>query len=334
MRRFLLPENGQFYKANLHCHTTVSDGKMTPEEVKERYLGEGYSIVAFTDHCVLIPHPELKDERFLPLNGVEIEVVNCGTEPAQRKKHNHICYVALEEDNVTMPFLSPGCIWGNAKQYVDRIKYDPAHAEFKRRFEPENINEMIRLGREADFFVTYNHPVWSQEYYEDYIHYQGMNAMEILNYGSYHAGFDEYNGRIYDDLLLAGKRIYCIATDDNHSLADTCGGWTMIKADRLEYRMITKAMEDGHFYASTGPEIHALWWEDGVVHVECSEASKIICHIGPFRPYFERAKDTPLTEADFEIRKEDVYFRITVVDEQGRKADTNAYFTDELFEMN
>ena len=35
MRKYLLPENGNFYKANLHCHSTVSDGTLTPEEMKE-----------------------------------------------------------------------------------------------------------------------------------------------------------------------------------------------------------------------------------------------------------------------------------------------------------
>ena len=33
MKKYLLPENGQFYKANLHCHSTVSDGHLTPEEM-------------------------------------------------------------------------------------------------------------------------------------------------------------------------------------------------------------------------------------------------------------------------------------------------------------
>ena len=28
MRKYLLPENGNFYKANLHCHTTVTDGEI------------------------------------------------------------------------------------------------------------------------------------------------------------------------------------------------------------------------------------------------------------------------------------------------------------------
>ena len=38
MKKYLLPENGNFYKANLHCHTTVSDGNWTPEEVKKNYM--------------------------------------------------------------------------------------------------------------------------------------------------------------------------------------------------------------------------------------------------------------------------------------------------------
>ena len=59
VRKYLISENGNFYKANLHCQTTISDGRMTPEEVKNLYMKNGYSIVAFTDHDVFIPHPEL-----------------------------------------------------------------------------------------------------------------------------------------------------------------------------------------------------------------------------------------------------------------------------------
>ena len=332
MKRYLLPKDGTFYKANLHCHTTVSDGQMTPQEVKDHYMAHGYSIVAFTDHCVLIGHPELKEENFLPLNGIEIEVVpKDPEEPVSRRKHNHICYVALEEDNVTMPFYNPKYIWGDAVAYADQIKWDPKHEDHIREFTPECINEMIRIGKDAGFFVTYNHPTWSQEHYNDYMAYNGMHAMEILNYGSAWGGYGDYNPHIYDDMLLGGKRLYAIATDDNHAFGDTCGGWTMIKAEKLDYRTVTRAMEDGSFYASWGPEIKELWFEDGKVHIACSPAARIICHCGPWRPYIRISKDGPLTEAEFEIKEKDQYFRITVMDENGRCADTNAYFTDELF---
>ena len=34
------PGEGKFYKANLHCHTVISDGKLTKEQIKEEYQKE------------------------------------------------------------------------------------------------------------------------------------------------------------------------------------------------------------------------------------------------------------------------------------------------------
>ena len=52
--KYLIGNKGNFYKANLHTHTTVSDGRFTPEEIKNLYLEKGYSVVAFTDHNVIV----------------------------------------------------------------------------------------------------------------------------------------------------------------------------------------------------------------------------------------------------------------------------------------
>ena len=38
MRKYLLPEEGHFYKANLHCHSNISDGSLTPEQIKETVI--------------------------------------------------------------------------------------------------------------------------------------------------------------------------------------------------------------------------------------------------------------------------------------------------------
>ena len=59
MKHWILPEEGGAFKANLHCHSTVSDGRLTVGEIKAYYMQHGYSVVAFTDHDVLVPHPEL-----------------------------------------------------------------------------------------------------------------------------------------------------------------------------------------------------------------------------------------------------------------------------------
>ncbi len=67
---FISKDKKQF-KANLHCHSTASDGKLTPEELKYAYKKEGYSILAITDHCYPHPHNELTDSDFLLLTGYE-----------------------------------------------------------------------------------------------------------------------------------------------------------------------------------------------------------------------------------------------------------------------
>ena len=62
MKRFIDGTKKQF-KANLHCHTNLSDGKWTPEQVKEEYKKRGYSVIAITDHEHLVSHNDLTDNR-------------------------------------------------------------------------------------------------------------------------------------------------------------------------------------------------------------------------------------------------------------------------------
>ena len=100
MRKYLLPETGNFYKANLHCHTTNSDGSFTPEEIKKFYKEKGYSVIAFTDHDGLVPHPELEDKDFLPLNGYEMEINEETDTEFRFKKTCHMCLIAVEPDNL------------------------------------------------------------------------------------------------------------------------------------------------------------------------------------------------------------------------------------------
>ena len=44
--------NGNWYKGNLHSHTTVSDGKMTPEQSVEVYKEHGYNFLALSEHDI------------------------------------------------------------------------------------------------------------------------------------------------------------------------------------------------------------------------------------------------------------------------------------------
>ena len=74
-RKYLITHEGNFYKANLHSHSTFSDGVLTPEQAKELYKSHGYSVYAYTDHVKLYDHRELTDPDFLVLVGYELGIL-------------------------------------------------------------------------------------------------------------------------------------------------------------------------------------------------------------------------------------------------------------------
>ena len=340
MKKYLLQETGKFYKANLHCHTTLSDGRLTPEEVKELYKNLGYSIVAYTDHDIMVPHDDLNDDSFLSLHGFEVEVNERSGKPWPETKCLHMCCIGIDPENIVQPLWHrEAYLFGNAPLHRNEVTFDENEPDYVRSYGSEGGSEMMQIARDKGFFVTYNHPSWSLEAYPDYMGYNGMHAFEMYNGGCLAAGYADYHPRVYDDMLMGGKKLYCIGADDNHNVQnpqsrkfDSGWAWTMIKADSLDYRAITKALVDGQFYASEGPEIYELTFEDGRIRIECSEADRIVCNYGV--RHAELAIDETgdsIKSATFGMNPDWKYFRITVIGKDGKTACTNAYFADDLF---
>ena len=329
MKKYLLPEGGNFYKANLHAHTDMSDGHDTPEEVKEMYLRRGYSIVAYTDHDVFVDRSHLCEEGFLALNGVEMEINgrNFGRGWVDMESC-HINFIALDQKNLSTPcYHRTKYLRVNAPKYRDQMQFDASRPDFERFYTPDCINRMFLEGRDRGFFTVLNHPGDSLAPYTVYTQYHYMHAMEMYN------GRFEYNARIYDDMLREGKIIYCVAGDDNHSEELAGCSWCMIKADSLDYGTVTKALLDGHFYSSQGPEIHELYMEDGVMHIKTSDAQAIYFSSAARAKgqKYAYAKDGKfLNEASFEVLPECVYVRVTVIGPDGKTASTNAYRSIDL----
>ena len=335
MKKILFPRNKNFYKASLHTHSTVSlDGRLSPEELKEEYMKRGFSVVAYTDHEIFVRQNNLTDENFVALNGVELGANKEKEEGAYSyAKTCHICYIALSPETTRQPAFNKNSYTDRLpKETLDKLDIDPNCPDFKANYSPESINAMIKKGTDGGFFVTVNHPAWSGETFQDYLKYEGMHAVEIFNYGCYLVGSSESDAFAYDDMLKNGKRIYCTATDDAHKITDVGGGYTVINADKLEYTALTKALVDGDFYASTGPEIKEISYEDGVVRVISSPAKVI-----QIKTIRRRSKATsiavegkPVTNAEMTVYPEEIGFRVTVIDEKGLVAWSNAYFLDQI----
>ena len=338
MRKYLIKESGKFYKANLHCHTNLSDAVLTPEEIKELYKSEGYSAVAFTDHDILIPHHELSDDEFIALSGFEMSLNILGDYPAKgRRANTHLCMISGKKGYDVQPCYSLDQPYvGNAHEYAHKVQYDTSLPPFKKDY--FKVNEIIKIAREKGFFVTYNHPSWSLEDFDRYTSYRGLNAMEIYNHATDLLGFTAFDPGVYDSMLRSGQRIFTICSDDNHNKTergkggfDSFGGFVMIKADKLDYESLMQSLFNGDFYSSQGPKIHSLYIEGDEVTIECEDLYSIYFSTDTRYARVLIADDNKtINKATFKIPDFIKYFRITVRDFNGKHAFTNAYFLDEL----
>lgn len=315
----ILPRHGQFYKANLHCHTVLSDGHWTPAQVKEEYQKRGYSVVAFTDHRHYGWHPELLDEDFVPLAAFEADLNEpfppCGS--FARVKTYHLNFYDTDpEHRVGFQAVQPPQRYGDL----------PA------------LNGFIREMGERGFLCCYNHPYWSLQTHEDHAGLRGLFAMEIYNHGCELDGLYGADPQVYDEMLRAGQRLFCLATDDNHdsrpagdAMNDSFGGWVMLKLPELSYGAVIRALRQGDFYASNGPEICELTIENDAVCLRCSPVEKIyLVTEGRCCQMRVAAPGETVTEAVFPLKGDEGYVRIDCRDAWGRHAWSNAVFLEDF----
>ena len=330
MKQHLLPAEGTFYRANLHCHSTCSDGRLSPEELKEIYKSAGYSVLAYSDHNVLLDHSDLNDEDFLTFTSCEIDITKKGEQPGAFRPCYHINVYPDDPHNVTLPCYNPKYVWGKNQTELRDAQAFVGEADYKRDY--ERVNEMLAEFGKRGFMCMVNHPTWSVQTMEDYslLDTEHVFAMEMYNHGCFAAGYDEINSHIFDEMLRKGHKLFCTATDDNHNAHprdtrdwDSLGGFVMIKAPELTHKAIYEALKAGNFYASMGPEIYDIYIEDGILTVKTSPAVRVALTTGcrQARVVYPVGEESTITEARFDLsRVWPGYIRLTVTDESGKLA--------------
>ena len=304
MKKILFQNDKNIYKANLHCHTTVSDGRHTPQEIKEMYKARGYSVIAFSDHDKLVSQSHLNDDNFLAINSLEVGLGQPETSiPGVKKRVYHFNLLALDPAMHKTPPLM-------------QMDY----------YDTDAVNDYIQARTNEGYLVSYNHPYWSMQTYEEYAKLEGLFAMEIYNHGcEVGDGYYGYNPQVYDEMLRANGRLYCIATDDNHNICeDSFGGYVMINAAGLTYSCIIDALKAGDFYSSQGPEIYEISIDDKKLKVKCSGVELIVVYTDSRIGYSK--KGTNIQEAEFDLQGTERYVRIMCKDEKGHGGFSNAYW--------
>lgn len=105
--QFISPCLPQF-KANLHSHSNLSDGRLTPEAMAEAYRAQGYSVLAITDHEAPYDHSRLDTPDFLLLTGYEAYIrpsADCQLDPYGPEIHLNL--LAREPHNTTFVAYDP-----------------------------------------------------------------------------------------------------------------------------------------------------------------------------------------------------------------------------------
>lgn len=338
--KHLLPRTN-YYRANLHSHSTISDGAFSPEELKQIYKSRGYQILAITDHNITIAHPELEDEDFLLITANEINIDE-KTPIGPYGKTYHLNLYARQQDNLWQPWLPPKLYNADARQYVDKA----SPADLVPSYDTDAVNAIIAAANENGFLVCYNHPTWSLQSYPDYAGLKGLWGVELYNTCTCVGGCDENNNRVYQDMLMAGNTLFPVAADDLHHRDNPhkiAGGWVMIGAEKLEYDTVLAAMARGDLYASTGAEIHGITVSDGILSVDCSPAHciKITTHCrrggGHFLP---EDGQTTLAHCELDLNdwlkiwqedgQENAFVRVEIIGPENKKAYSRAYRLKEL----
>ena len=99
MKKTTFLENGQFYKGNIHCHTTCSDGKLSPDSIVKAYQDKGYDFLAITDHNVFSHYTCYDTDRFVMIQGVEGNL----RAPADNHREYHFIVLPLSLIHISEP---------------------------------------------------------------------------------------------------------------------------------------------------------------------------------------------------------------------------------------
>lgn len=291
---------GQFWRGNLHCHSTRSDGALPPEEVARRYRAQGYHFYCQSDHFMeqfgypITDTTGYRTEDFTTILGAELHA----------------------------PGLMNGEIW--------HILGVGLPADFAPPAADETGPDLARRAQAAGAFVAIAHPQWYGLTLEDARSVAFADAIEVYNH-TCAVQADRPDGTyMLDQMLLEGLHVNAIATDDAHfrdavnSNADAFGGWVMVKAEALTPEAVLAALKTGDFYASQGPELSHMSLADDHLKVECSPVDRITI-VGP-RALAVTSSGKSMTAACLDLTPfKGGWARAIAVDGAGRRAWSNPF---------
>lgn len=282
-----LDPNRRFYKGNTHCHTTMSDGKVTPEECKRIYKAAGYDFLAITDHWKVGERGEW--DGMTILSGVEYDW------------------------SFDTQVLHMVCLFKD-KSDSDGIGRGMGH------------HEVIGRVNRAGGVCVAAHPAWSLNTHDFLLSLDGVDISEVYNTLS-DEPFNGPRGNsegILDVTAANGKLYNLVGCDDSHFYqGEQCVSCTMVQAPDNSPEALLMSLKEGRFYASQGPQVLNLERVGDEICVDTSPARRITFVSNRFWVAGRCREGDGLTHEVYKIQPGDRFVRVQITDDKGRKAWTS-----------
>jgi len=198
--RSLLPFDKDFQYNILvdpHCHTTYSDGSLTPEQNIQWHIANGYNAMIVTDH-----------------NTVKGSIV---TQQIAREKYNDKIKVLLGQE------------WSNCRVHLNFIGINQTITPIKSPTDQE-IQDAINQVHSLGGLVVYNHRPWSV-----WSHLDTPTIQQFAAWGVDY--FDVANTYYFDlqTLFYARSVGAGICTGNDYHGSTPATGWTLFNAPNTNY---------------------------------------------------------------------------------------------------
>lgn len=249
------------YKANLHTHTTASDGDETVSDFVEAYYRAGYDILALTDHGV-INYGWNKDrktngifngfKKVEPMSEEQYTRITTGADRGGRGMTDITggieCNMAVvSKTHVNGYFTTWGQgVWGKDNDY----KTAPAEIEKAGGYSVLNhVGDWV----DSEHFPERSHDEKFIAYFADiFTSYPTCLGMEIVNNTDRVTKADR---ALWDELLSVviptGRNIWAFADDDSESLGDVGRSFELFPLAANTEENVKQAMIGGAFFAAS-----------------------------------------------------------------------------------
>lgn len=236
------------HKANLHTHTTRSDGQLNPHQVVDHYRRMGYDILAITDHdAVTYPWTGFSalEPSNISLNRMESQPENMPSDLVyEDRSPSSLGMIAIQANEVSAPHH----VGSYFSDFRDRA-----------RTEEETLRRLAEAGATAVLFHPGRYTDRDPETYSDdwylthFLTFDNVVGIEIYNQGDRYPSDRALWDRLLTE-LMPERPVWGYSNDDMHSVRHLGRNWTVFPLAELSPDLLRSAMEQGRFFFVYAPE--------------------------------------------------------------------------------